>query len=334
VRLSRTERDMKRVKLHPRTRNRFEYDGLPIVAKAPHRNGDSLRRSVERAVGLLGGLDRIVGRGDRVLIKPNFNCEFEIPLSTDVAFLCAVIEHLQALGARVKVGEMSGRAAGPTERVVRLLGVEPALKRYGVPFVDFEKDERLELEVDGAWWDVLHVPRTIYEAEKRIYLTNMRGHSTGRYTAALKLSVGWISAEDREILHEDRENVGRKIPELNLGWQPDLVLIDGRRSTVSWHGRGDYVYPNVIMAAGDMVAIDAEAVRILKSYPADNRLDLPLEEIEQICGSVALGLGSIESVVMEAEPNASTEHPDINPRELAAYPKGEGGCGCDDKDDE
>ena len=99
VRLSRTERDMKRVKLHPRTRNRFEYDGLPIVAKAPHRNGDSLRRSVERAVGLLGGLDRIVGRGDRVLIKPNFNCEFEIPLSTDVAFLCAVIEHLQALGA-------------------------------------------------------------------------------------------------------------------------------------------------------------------------------------------------------------------------------------------
>jgi len=324
---------MKRVKPHPRMGNRFTYDGLPIVAKAPHLNGDSLRRSVTRAADLLGGLDRVVARGDRVMIKPNFNCEFEIPLSTDLAFLCAVIECLQDLGARVEVGEMSGRAAGPTDRVVRLLGVEPALKRYGVPFIDFEKDERLELEIGGTWWDVLHIPRSIYEAEKRIYLGNLRGHSTGRYTASLKLSVGWISAEDREILHEDRENVGRKIPELNLGWQPDLVLIDGRRSTVSWHGRGDYVYPNVIMASGDMVAIDAEAVRILKTYPADNRLDLPLEEIEQICGAAALGLGSIESVVLEAEANRSTEQPDIHPRELTAYPKTEGGCACDDRTD-
>jgi len=277
------------VKPHPRTTNRFQYDNLPIVAKAPHRNGDSLPRTVERVTQLLGGLDKVVRRGERVMIKPNFNCEFEIPLSTDLAFLGAVIETLQALGADVVVGEMSGRAAGPTERVTRLLGVDKFLGRYNVPFID-------------------------------------RGHSTGRYTAALKLSVGFISAEDREVLHEDRENVGRKIPELNLGWQPDLVLIDGRRSTVSWHGRGDYVYPNVIMASGDMVAIDAEAVRILKSFPAENRLDLPLEEIEQLCGAQALGLGSIQSMVMEAEPISSTEQPDINPRELTAYPKSEGGC--------
>jgi len=314
------------VKPHPRTTNRFQYDNLPIVAKAPHRNGDSLPRTVERVTQLLGGLDKVVRRGERVMIKPNFNCEFEIPLSTDLAFLGAVIETLQALGADVVVGEMSGRAAGPTERVTRLLGVDKFLGRYNVPFIDFEKDEWLDLEVGGSWWQTLHVPRSIYEAEKRIYLANMRGHSTGRYTAALKLSVGFISAEDREVLHEDRENVGRKIPELNLGWQPDLVLIDGRRSTVSWHGRGDYVYPNVIMASGDMVAIDAEAVRILKSFPAENRLDLPLEEIEQLCGAQALGLGSIQSMVMEAEPISSTEQPDINPRELTAYPKSEGGC--------
>ena len=215
---------MKRVQPHPRTENRFTYDGLPIVAKAPHLNGDSLRRTVDRVTGLLGGLDRIVGHGDRVLIKPNFNCEYELPLSTDLAFLCAVIEGVQDLGARVRVGEMSGRAAGPTDRVVRLLGVEPALKRYGVPFINFEKDEWLELEIGGAWWDVLHVPRSIYEAEKRIYVGNMRGHSTGRYTAALKLSVGWISVEDRQVLHEDRENVGedsRAQSRVAAGSRPD-----------------------------------------------------------------------------------------------------------------
>ena len=309
------------VRPHSRTENRFLSGDLPMVARVPHFNGDSLRRSVDRAADLLGGLDRVVNRGDRVFIKPNFNCEFEIPLSTDLAFLSAVIEHLQDHGAKVTVGEMSGRAAGPTERVVGLLGVLPVLKRYGVPFIDFEKDEWIDLEIEGNWWSTLHVPRSIYEAEKRIYLANMRGHSTGRYTASLKLSVGWISSEDREILHADREHVGHKIPELNLGWQPDLVLIDGRRSTVSWHGRGDYVYPNVILASGDMVAADAEAVRILKSYPAENRLGVPLEEIEQLRGAADLGLGSMESVLKEANPNASTEQADIDPRELSSYSK-------------
>ena len=216
------------------------------------------------------------------MIKPNFNCEYALPLSTDLGFLTAVTEYLQDFGCDVTVGEMSGRAAGPTERVVGLLGVEKALKRYGVKFVDFEKDEWVSLDVGGEYWDTLEVPRSMYEAEKRVYLANMRCHSTGRYTAALKLSVGWISSAERERLHEDRENVGRKIPELNAGWQPNLVLVDGRRSTVGWHGRGEYVYPSVIMASGDMVAIDSEAVRILKTYPAENRLDVPVAEIEQL----------------------------------------------------
>jgi len=250
------------------------------------------------------------------MIKPNFNCEYALPLSTDLAFLTAVIEWLQDYGCDVIVGEMSGRAAGPTDRVISFLGVEKALMRYGVPFVNFEKDEWVTLDVQGEYWNTLQVPRSMYEAEKRIYLANMRCHSTGRYTAALKLSVGWISSAERERLHSDRESVGRKIPELNSGWQPNLVLIDGRRSTVAWHGRGEYVYPNVIMASGDMVAIDGEAVRILKGFPADNQLDIPLEEIEQLAGASKLGLGSLSAMVMEAPRNVQTEQLGIDACEL------------------
>ena len=86
-----------------------------------------------------------------------------------------------------------------------------------------------------------------------------------------------------------------KVAELNLGWQPDLVLIDGRRSTVVWHGRGDYVYPNVILASGDMVAIDAEAVRTLQQFPGDNKLDIALESMPQLKVAQDHGLGTIDS---------------------------------------
>lgn len=299
--------DAQVLKPHPRLANPFTRDGKPLVAKVPHFNGDYLQASLRTALSLLGGLDKAIRPGDRVMIKPNFNCSYALPLSTDLGFLAAAVEILQDAGARVTVGELSGRADWPTEKVIAKLGVMPVLHRYGVQFINFQYDQWLPMEVEGRYWKSFRVPRSIYEADKRVYLANMRCHSAGRFSAALKLAVGWIDLEDRDFLHEDTETVEAKIAELHLGWQPHLVLMDGRRSTVTWHGRGDYVYPNVILASGDMVAIDAEAVKILKQFPEKNRLDVPVEEMGQIKGAVELGLGSLDYIVVEAPAHTRTE---------------------------
>jgi uncharacterized protein (DUF362 family) len=295
-------------KPRPRIQNVFRRDGKPLVAKVPHLNGDYLQTSVSEALRLLGGLDKAIQPGDRVMLKPNFNCGYALPLSTDPGFLVAVIEILQDAGAEVRVGELSGNPPyWPTEEVIRKLGVMPVLDRYGVQFVNFQYDEWIPLQVAGQYWDSFRVPRSIYEADKRVYLANMRCHPAARFTASLKLSVGWIDQQDREVLHEDNETVEAKVAELNLGWQPNLVLIDGRRSTVTWRGRGEYVYPNVIMASGDMVAIDAEAVHILKRYPEENRLNIPVEEMGQLKTAQACGLGSMDYIVIEAPARTRTE---------------------------
>jgi uncharacterized protein (DUF362 family) len=298
-------------KPHPRTQNRFMAGGKPLVAKVPHLNGDYLPASVEEALRLLGGLDRVIRPGDRVLIKPNFNCSYAFPLSTDLAFLGAAIELLQDAGAKVTVGELSGRADWPTDKVVANLKVMPLLRRYGVEFINFEHDEWIPLEVEGRYWDSFRVPRSVYEAEKRVYLANIRCHSAARFTASLKLGVGWIDLQDRDILHQDRETVEAKVAELNLGWQPNLVLLDGRRTTVSWHGRGEYFYPNVIMASGDMVAIDTEAVKILQQYPGENKIGVPVETLGQLKRARELGLGSMDYVVVEAPAHTRTEQNNV-----------------------
>jgi uncharacterized protein (DUF362 family) len=291
-----------------RIQNVFRRDGKPLVAKVPHLNGDYLQASVSEALRLLGGLDKAIQPGDRVMIKPNFNCWYALPLSTDLGFLAAVIEILQNTGAKVTVGELSGNPPyWPTEQVVRKLKIMPVLDRYGVQFVNFQHDEWIPLRVEGRYWDSFHVPRSIYEADKRVYLANMRCHPAARFTASLKLSVGWIGQQDREVLHEDDETVEAKVAELNLGWQPNLVLMDGRRSTVTWRGRGEYVYPNVIMASGDMVAIDTEAVNILKQYPEKNRLDIPVEEMGQLKTAQEHGLGSMNYIIVKALAHTRTE---------------------------
>ena len=292
---------------HPRTSNLFTQDGEPLVAKVGHVNGDNLRSSIETAIHLLGGLDKVVSTGDQIMLKPNFNCTYALPLSTEHGFLAAVIEILQDAGAKVTVGESSGRAAGPTDGVVDKLGVLPLLRRYGVPFVNFDHDERITVRIPGKYWDSLRLPRSIYEAEKRIYLPNLRCHSSARFTAALKLSVGWADSSTRDYLHGDPVTTEFKIADLNLAWQPNLVLMDGRRTTVGWHGRGDYLFPNVIMASGDMVAIDAEAVKILKGYPERNRLDIPLDEMGQFAVAREHKLGSMDYRVVQSLARLQTE---------------------------
>ncbi len=290
----------------PRTKNAYMRDGKPLVAKVPHFNGDYLPETVAEAAEMLGGVDKTMRPGDAVLLKPNFNCRYAMPLSTHLTFLTSVIELLQDHGARVTVGERSGKSDGPTIEVIRDLKVLPVLKRYGVRFINFDEDDWIDLEIPGIHWKKCRVPRSIYEAEKRVYLANVRCHSSARFTASLKLSVGWISTEDRGYLHEDNSLTEWKIADLNLGWQPNLVFIDARRSTTGRYGRGPYVYPNAVIASGDMVAADAEAIKLLRAFPDDNLIDAPLREMGQFATAVELGLGSQDYTLIEAEGHTET----------------------------
>ncbi len=277
--------------------------GLPLVAKVQHLNGDYLPDSIERAVDMLGGLNRTIKGGDRVLLKPNFNCASPTPLSTDLGFLQAVIEILLDFGAKVTVGEMCGRAAWPTEKVIERLGVMKMLNRYDISFVNFFHDEWEEVQLGTKHWPVIRVPRTILEAEHRIDLPAMRGHVSTRFSGSIKLAVGWIDPDEREYMHSDVTLSEEKIAEINLVRQPDLVLMDMRRSVVKRNDHGEYVFPNVIMASGDMVAIDTEGVKELKKFPDEKRVSVPVEQMILLNYAQKLGLGSMNYDLLAEEPH-------------------------------
>lgn len=76
---------------------------------------------------------------------------------------------------------------------------------------------------------------------------------------------------ERRALH--RSNLEQKVAEINLDWQPGLIIMEGRKSFVSGGpDKGERVEPGIIMASGDMVAIDVAALKVLLSYQAVNRL--------------------------------------------------------------
>ncbi len=275
----------------PRKKNPWIKDGKPLIARI--NTGNDLRQSVEQALALVGPLSRSISRGDKVMVKPNFNSDDPPPASTDLLFLKVIIEILLELGAKVTIGESSGGVWRPTTKVLQRLHVYELARSLGVNLLAFEEkgNEWVRIKIDGDYLHSIAMPRSAYETDRLIYLPCLKTHRLARYSGALKLAFGFVDPGERRAFHlKAREE---KLAEINLCWQPDLIVMDGRKAFITGGpNRGQVAEPKMILASGDLVAIDVEAVRVLLSYQARNRLLSDPWQLPQIAVAVKHGLGS------------------------------------------
>lgn len=276
----------------PRTVNRWQKDGKAIVAKAAA--GENPRQSIGKVLSLLGSLDRTISRGERVLVKPNFNSADPFPATTDLSFLRIVVEILMEAGARVTIGESSGAVFQPTRKVLHKLGVFDMAKSLDVEVVIFEEKPQVwvRVEVNGKYLKTLTMPRIAYEADRLVYLPCMKTHFLAAYSGALKLPFGFSHPGERRSFHFN--HLREKLAEVNLCWQPDLIIMDVRKAFVTGGPTsGKTVEPGLIFASGDPVAIDVEGVKVLLAYGAEK---IPADpwQLPQLSLALQHNLGAAE----------------------------------------
>ena len=227
------------------------------------------------------------------MVKPNFNSEDPPPASTDLGFLKAIIEILLELGAVVTIGESSGGVWRPTTKVFQNLRLYELARNLGVKLIAFEEkgNEWVKIRINGDYLRSVIMPKSAYESDRLIYLPCLKTHRLARYSGALKLAFGFVHPGDRRAFHlRFREE---KLAEVSLCWQPDLIVMDGRKAFVTGGpNRGEAVEPKMLLASGDLIAIDVEAVKILLTYQADNRLLSDPWKLPQITSALKHGLGS------------------------------------------
>src|SRR5512137_1624916 len=277
----------------PRRFNTWRQDGVPLVSKV--KDNGNVKASVSRSLELIGGVGRLGGKGDTIMVKPNFNSPDPPPGSTDLEFLRVVLELLLQTGAKVVVGESSGGMWRPTRKTLEKLGVPELLAGMGVELIAFDDHPRdwIQIDTGGDYLKTVTMPRSAYEATKLVYLPCLKTHALGRFTMSLKLGMGLVHPGERRAIH--RGNLEQKAAEINLAWQPDLIIMDGRKAFVSGGpDKGDLVQPEIIMASGDMVAIDVEGLKVLLSYRAKNRLPENPWDSPQIVTALRHRLGSQE----------------------------------------
>jgi uncharacterized protein (DUF362 family) len=227
-------------------------------------------QAVKEAIAALGGMEKFVGQGDRVLIKVNI-CG-GVPeikgtyTSTDVAGV--IVDMVRAAGGEPtladadmvwtkfwRAAEDSGWKEWARQKGVRLLNLtETRIVRF-----DFGKDSALGVE---------RVSKELIDADVIISLPTMKTHLLTGVTMGMKNMYGTFPEVDKAKYH--RKQIEDVIYEINSAFRPTLTVIDG---TIGGEAIGPLscrpVNFQTVIASGDVVAADSVACQLMGYDPMD-----------------------------------------------------------------
>ena len=161
------------------------------------------------------------------------------------------------------------------------------------------------------WPDGYALPRLVVDAGYNVSTCCLKTHGYGGvFTMSLKLAVGLTPKSIRRGMHRSPD-MRRMIAELNTGYTPQLVVLDGVSAfTDGGPSSGQLKQANVMIAGSDRVAVDAVGLAVLKSLGANDAImGRKIFEQEQIARAVDLKLGvasadAIDLVTADAESKA------------------------------
>lgn len=252
--------------------------------------GTDLESSILHAVDLIGGFSKVIEKGDEVLLKPNYNSADAPPASTDPDFLGALVDQLFESGAgKVVVGESSMQATS-TRKVMTKTGTLERLKDSGAEIVFFDEGKWVKVNVGGRYLKTVSLPEKALHVDKLVYSCCMKTHSHADFSFSLKLAFGFVKGNERLAFH--MRHLKEKLVDLNLIVHPSLIIMDGRKCFITGGPlSGEVREPNTILASGDRVALDVEAIKIVEGYE-EAKLQGDPWSYAQIRRAVQLGLGA------------------------------------------
>jgi uncharacterized protein (DUF362 family) len=257
-------------------------------------------RTSDRRAGVTEGLrlfDPTGIAGKRVVLKPNFNSADPAPASTHPDTLGQLVTELHERGARsVTLGESSGPSG--TRRVMEQYGVRDLADQLRFDIVSFDDLPDAGWKAFGAggthWPEGYYLPRLVTDAEYLVSTCCLKTHGYGGvFTMSLKLAVGLTPRSIRRPMHGS-SHMRRMIAELNAGYHPQLVVLDGVSAfTDGGPSNGELKAGNVVIVGDDRVAVDAVGLAVLKDLGANGAImGRRIWEQEQMARAAELNLGA------------------------------------------
>ncbi|WP_224961580.1 DUF362 domain-containing protein [Geomonas subterranea] len=234
------------------------------LERVPGYGREEMREGVARLLEPLGGMQRYVKPGERVLIKPNLLSAKppEAAVTTHPELLRAVILEVQRAGGVALVGDSPGVGSG--RRVAERSGMMAVIEETGAQFVPFTES----LPVAGAGtFKEFQLARPYIEADRLINLPKLKTHEMMTMTCCVKNLFGAVVGTAKAAWHlkagADKELFANMLIELYRLREPDLNIVD---AVVAMEGNGpgsgDPCPVGVLLAGDNAVAVDQVAARV------------------------------------------------------------------------
>jgi uncharacterized protein (DUF362 family) len=238
-----------------------------------------------------------VPKGKSALIKPNFNTADPTPGSTHNDTLRQLMTELWERDVRaITIGERSGPPV--TKKVMEDKGIFDLARDLRASVVNFEELADADWVPVGPaashWTNGVFIPKLVAESPFTVSTCCLKTHGAGGvFSMSLKLAVGMTPKRLMREMHGDREHMRRRIAEINLGYKPAFIVMDGIETFVDGGpSNGTRVAGNVFVGGTDRIAVDAVGLAILKELGANAAImDRKIFEQDQIQRAVELGLG-------------------------------------------
>ncbi|MBW2166887.1 MAG: DUF362 domain-containing protein [Deltaproteobacteria bacterium] len=164
-----------------------------IIIKCPDYDKLYLTKNIERALPYFGGIESLVNKGEKILLKPNLLVKdtARSGITTHPFVVKSVADIVKTAGGLPSVGDSP--AFGSVHQVAAACGLLPLLKKDNIPVVSFRANRLFN--------DKIRITDTVRDFDKIINIPKFKAHSQMLFSGAVKNLFGLVSGKVKAWRH-------------------------------------------------------------------------------------------------------------------------------------
>jgi len=249
--------------------NNIERSKVAIV-KCDNYNPDEVLKSIKEGLKLIGGVEKFVKNGEKILLKPNLLAPDppETGTTTHPIVFEAIAKVFIEYDAHIYYGDSP--AFYDPLKVAKKAGIYEKAIKLNCILSDFKNSKKVYFN-QGRQNKVFEIAKGVLEADGLISLPRLKTHGLTLLTGAIKNQFGCIPGTRKSAFHvklPEVEKFSQMLVDLTMLIKPRLYIMDGIFA-MEGNGprRGNLIKLGVLLLSSDPVALDTVASQIIRLNP-------------------------------------------------------------------
>lgn len=251
---------------------------------------EEVYNSIKKALDQLGGIEKFVKPGQRVLLKPNILTSFkpEECATTNPEIIRAIIRVVKEAKAYPTVGESPG--FGSLERCAKAAGIKQITSEENIPLIDLATPKEVHFS-EGVRFKSFIIAQELDQFDLLINLPKFKTHGLTGISGAVKNVFGCVPGVLKSQQHfkiQKRDDFIQMLLDLYHCIKPVLNIMDAVWAMEGKGGpsTGQPKFMGIIGASPDAEALDQALIKVIKgetvqgfSFPDFKKIELMTQNV-------------------------------------------------------